>query len=136
MRFLIIVKATAESEAGAMPEEKLVAQMASYHEDLARSGALLDATGLTPSSSGWRIRYSGTKRTVIEGPFDGVETLVAGYTLIQARTRDEALEWTKRFPNPRGDDLPAEIEVRPLQGLDDFPPSEAVKRFRELGVGG
>ena len=136
MRFLIIVKATAESEAGAMPEEALIAQMAGFHEELAKAGALLDASGLQPSASGWRIRYDGTRRSVVEGPFDKLETLVSGYTLIQARTREEALEWTKRFPNPRGDGLPAEIEVRPLHGLNDFPPSAAVERFRELGVGG
>ncbi len=136
MRFLIIVKATAESEAGAMPEDKLIAQMADFHEELAKAGALLDGSGLLPSASGWRIHYDGTKRTVVEGPFDMRETLVSGYTLIQARTREEALEWTKRFPNPRGEGLPAEIEVRPLHGLDDFPASAAVERFRELGVGG
>ena len=134
MRFLIIVKATAESEAGAMHEETLIPQMAGFHEELAKTGALLDASGLLPSASGWRIRYDGTKHTVVEGPFDTLETLVSGYTLIQARTREEALEWTNRFPNPRGDGLPAEIEVRPLHGLDDFPPPEAVERFRELGV--
>ena len=136
MRFLIIVKATTESETGVMPEEKLIAQMADFHEELAKAGALLDASGLQPSASGWRIRYDGTTRSVVEGPFDKFETLVSGYTLIQARTREEALEWTKRFPNPRGDGLPAEIEVRPLHGLDDFPPSAAVERFRELGVAG
>ena len=136
MRFLIIVKATAESEAGAMPEDSLIAQMADFHEELAKAGALLDASGLLPSAAGWRIRYDGAKRRVVEGPFDKFETLVSGYTLIQARTREEALEWTKRFPNPRGEGLPAEIEVRPLHGLDDFPPSAAVERFRELGVGG
>jgi len=134
MRFLIIVKATAESEAGTLPETGLMEQMASYHEELARAGALLDGAGLLPSASGWRIRYEGTKRTVVEGPFAPTENLVAGYTLIQARTRDEALEWTKRFPNPRGDGLPAEIEVRPLQELEDFPPSEVLDRFRELGM--
>lgn len=136
MRFLIIVKATAESEAGAMPEETLIAQMAGFHEDLAKAGALLDASGLLPSASGWRIHYDGTRRSVVDGPFGNIETLASGYTLIQARTREEAQEWTKRFPNPRGDGLPAEIEVRPLHGLDDFPPSVAVERFRELGVGG
>ena len=136
MRFLIIVKATTESETGVMPEETLIAQMADFHEELAKAGALLDASGLQPSASGWRIRYDGTTRSVVEGPFDKFETLVSGYTLIQARTREEALEWTKRFPNPRGDGLPAEIEVRPLHGLDDFPPSAAVERFRELGVAG
>jgi hypothetical protein len=132
MRFLIIVKATPDSEAGAMPEEKLMAQMAEYHEELARAGALLDASGLLPSSAAWRIRYDGAKRSVVPGPFADGDKLVAGYTLIQARTRDEALEWTRRFPNPRGEGLPAEIEVRPLFELEDFPPSDTIERFREL----
>jgi len=132
MRFLIIVKATQDSETGAMPEEKLMMQMADYHEELARAGALLDASGLLPSSAGWRIRYDGSKRSVVAGPFADGDKLVAGYTLIQARSRDEALEWTRRFPNPRGEGLPAEIEVRPLFDLDDFPPSNALDRFREL----
>lgn len=136
MRFLIIVKASAESEAGAMPGERLLAQMAGYHEELARAGALLDGAGLAPSSAGWRIRYNDVGRTVIEGPFNETHTLVAGYTLIQARTRNEALEWAKRFPNPRGEGLLAEIEVRPLQELDEFPPSESIERFRNLSLGG
>ena len=136
MRFLIIVKATAESEAGALPTESLMAQMASFHEELARAGALLDASGLMPSKAGWRIRYDGATRSVVDGPFTETKELIAGYTLIQARSREEALEWTRRFPNPRGDGLPAEIEVRPVHGLEDFPPGAAVDRFRELGVGG
>lgn len=135
MRFMIIVKATPESEAGTLPGAELLAQMAGYHEELARAGALLDATGLAPSSAGWRIRYEGTTRTVIDGPFGDTKNMIAGYTLIQARTREEALEWTKRFPNPRGANRPAEIEVRPLLGLDDFSPSEAIERLRELGIG-
>lgn len=137
MRFLIIVKATAESEAGIMPDDAtLMTQMATFHEELAKAGALLDASGLKPSSQGWRIRYDGDKRQVIDGPFAEAKELIAGYTLIQARSREEALEWTKRFPNPRGESLAAEIEVRPLYGLEDFPPSDAVERFRQLGTGG
>jgi hypothetical protein len=135
MRFMIIVKATPESEAGTLPGAELLAQMAGYHEELARAGALLDAAGLAPSSAGWRIRYDGTTRAVTEGPFADAANTIAGYTLIQARTREEALEWAKRFPNPRGTGRPAEIEIRPLLGLGDFSPSEAVERFRELGVG-
>lgn len=136
MRFLIIVYATAESEAGSLPAASLIAQMADYHEALARAGALLDGSRLTPTSAGWRIRYDGAGRSVVAGPFAADGRLVAGYTLIQARSREEALEWTRRFPNPRGDGLPAEIEVRPLYGMDDLPPSTAVERLRATGLDG
>jgi hypothetical protein len=129
---MIIVKATKESEAGAMPEEKLIAAMATYHEELAKSGVLLDATGLQPTSKGWRIRYTGDKRTVVDGPFAETKELIAGYTLIKVKSREEALEWTRRFPNPVGEGKPAEIEVRQLFELEDFGPSEAVDRFREM----
>jgi hypothetical protein len=100
MRFMIIVKATPDSEAGAMPEESLIAAMAQYHEELQKAGVLLDASGLQPSSKGWRIEYSGGKRTVVDGPFAETKELIAGYTLIQVKSREEALEWTRRFPNP------------------------------------
>jgi hypothetical protein len=132
MRFMIVVKASKESEAGAMPEEKLIAAMATYHEELAKAGVLLDGTGLHPSSKGWRIKYKGDKRTVVDGPFAETKELIAGYTLIQVKSRAEALEWTKRFPNPRGEGLDAEIEVRQLFELEDFEPNAAVDRFREL----
>ena len=136
MRFMIIVKATKDSEAGVMPTgpawEHLFAEMATYHEELQKAGALLDASGLQPSSKGWRIKYSGGKRTVIDGPFTEAKELVAGYTLIQVKSREEALEWTRRFPNPALKD--GEIEVRQLHELDDFGPSEAVERFRKLNI--
>ena len=135
MRFLIIDKATKDSEAGAMPEEKLLAEMATYHEELSKAGVLLDGSGLHPSSKGWRIQYSGGKRTAIDGPFIETKELIAGYTLIQVKSREEALEWTRRFPNPAGEGANGEIEVRQLFELDDFGPSEAVERFREVGVG-
>jgi hypothetical protein len=135
MRFMIIVKATKDSEAGVMPEEKLIAEMARYHEELAKAGALLDASGVQPSSKGWRIKYSGAKRTVIDGPFVETKELVSGYTLIQVKSREEAIEWTKRFPNPAVDGKEGEIEVRQLFELEDFGPSKAVERFREMGVG-
>lgn len=133
MRFMIIVKATKDSEAGVMPEEKLIAEMAKYHEELAKAGALLDASGLQPSSKGWRINYSGKKRTVIDGPFAETKELIAGYTLIQVKSREEAIEWSKRYPNPYLKD--GEIEVRQLFELEDFGPSEAVERFRKMEVG-
>lgn len=135
MRFMIIVKATKDSEAGVMPEEKLIAAMASYHEELAKAGALLDASGLQPSTKGWRIKYSGAKRSVLDGPFTETKELIAGYTLIQVKSREEAMEWTRRFPNPAVDGMEGEIEVRQVFELEDFGASEAVDRFRELGVG-
>lgn len=135
MRFMIIVKATKDSEAGVMPEETLIAAMAKYHEELQKAGVLLDATGLQPSAKGWRIKYSGDKRSVVDGPFAETKELIPGYTLIQVKSREEALEWTGRFPNPVIGGKDGEIEVRPLFELEDFGPSEAVERFRELGVG-
>ena len=132
MRFMIVVKATKDTEAGKMPEEKMIATMATYHEELVKAGVLLDASGLQPTSKGWRIKYSGGKRTVIDGPFTEAKELIAGYTLIQVKSRDEALEWTKRFPNPVGEGAPAEIEVRQLFELEDFGPSEAAERFRDM----
>jgi hypothetical protein len=135
MRFMIIVKATKDSEAGVMPEEELIAAMATYHEELAKAGALLDASGLQPSSKGWRIQYAGGKRTVTDGPFAETKELIAGYTLIQVKSKEEAIEWTKRFPNPAVDGKEAEIEVRQLFELEDFGPSEAIERFRDMGIG-
>lgn len=133
MRFMIIVKATKETEAGVLPEEKLIADMATYHEQLAKAGVLLDASGLQPSSKGARIKYSGGKRTVIDGPFTESKELIAGYTLIQVKSSEEAMEWAKRFPSPMGD-KDGEIEIRQLFELDDLGPSEAVDRFRKLDL--
>jgi hypothetical protein len=136
MRYMIIVKATKDSEAGVMPGEELLARMGAYHEELAKAGVLLDGSGLKPSRDGWRIRYEGEKRAVIDGPFTETKELVAGYTLIQVRSREEAQEWARRFPNPAVDGGQAEIEVRQLFELDDFGPSESVDRMRDIGVGG
>lgn len=135
MRFMIIVKATGDSEAGVMPPESLFADMAAYHEQLAKAGVLLDANGLQPTSKGWRIRYDGGRPTVIDGPFAESKELVAGYTLIQVRSREEALEWSRRFPAPHGKDVEAEIEVRQLYELEDFEQSDAIRKFREMCVG-
>jgi hypothetical protein len=127
---MIIVKATRDSEAGVMPGEEIFAPMAAYHEELQKAGALLDASGLQPSSKGWRIKYSGGKRTVVDGPFAETKELIAGYTIIQVKSREEALEWSRRFPNPFLEDC--EIEVRQLFELEDFEPSESLQRFREM----
>ena len=132
MRFMIVVKANSESEAGAMPTDEEISEMGGFHEELAKAGVLLDAAGLRPTSQGWRIKYQGNERTVIDGPFTEAKELVAGYTLIEVKSREEALEWTKRYPNPgRGE---GEIEVRQLYELDDFEQGPAVDRFRELDL--
>jgi len=135
VRFMIMVKASPQSEAGAMPEEQLMAAMADYHEQLAKAGALLDGNGLQPTAKGWRIRYSAGQRTVVDGPFAETRELVAGYTVIQVRSREEALEWTRRFPAPHGALADGEIEVRQLFELDDFGPGASVDRFRDMSLG-
>lgn len=135
MRYMIIVKASIETEAGTTPipaEAGLLTEMAAYHEALVRAGALLDGSGLKPSSQGWRIRYEGDTRRVIDGPFAETNELIAGYTLIQVKSRAEAMEWARRFPNPAGRGKRAEIEVRPLYEIDDFVPSPEIERRRNV----
>jgi hypothetical protein len=136
MRFMIIVKGNEDTEAGVMPEEERMAEMASYHEELARAGLLLDGSGLKPTSKGARIRFSGGKRTWIDGPFTESKEVIAGYTLIQAKSREEAIQWARRFPNPAGEGKDGEIEIRELFELEDFQPGETIERFREIGIGG
>ena len=135
MRYMILVKATKDSEAGKMPTEKLFAEMAAYHEELAKAGVLVDGSGLQRSEKGWRIQYDGQKRTVVDGPFTETKELVAGYTIINVKSRAEALEWTKKFPNPSLDGGAAQIEVRPYFELEDFPQGEQIERFRSIGIG-
>ncbi len=132
MRFMIIVKATKDSEAGVIPDEKLLAEMAAFHEQLAKAGVLVDASGLQASSKGWRIRYTGGKRSVIYGPFAETGELIAGYTVIKVKSKEEALEWSKRYPNPALGGKDCEIEVRRMFELEDFAPGEAIDRFRQL----
>ena len=134
MRFMIMVKGNRDTEAGVIPDESLFAAMADYHEELAKAGVLLDASGLQPTSKGARIRFSGGKRVWIDGPFTESKEIVAGYTLIQVKSREEGLEWAKRFPAPHGDNAEGEIEIRQLYELEDLGPSDALERFRELGV--
>ena len=135
MRYMIIVKANKESEAGVMPDESMMASMATYHEELAKAGVLVDASGLQASSKGWRIQYAGGKRSVIDGPFAETKELIAGYTIIKVHSREEALHWTMRFPNPAVAAGECAIEVRQMFELEDFEQNEAVSRFRELRVG-
>jgi hypothetical protein len=135
MRFMILVRATAQSEGETdptVPDPAVLKAMADYHEALVQAGVLLDAKGLRPSREGWRVHYGATGgRHVIDGPFAETKELVAGYTLIEVRSREEALEWSRRFPAPfLGIDC--EIEVRPIWELDDFAPNEDVERFRRI----
>ena len=132
MRFMIIVRANALSESGAVPDEKLMAAMATYHEELVKAGILLDANGLQPSSKGWKVRYAGGKRTVVDGPFADTKELIAGYTLIQVRSREEAMEWARRYPAPFGEGADGEIEVRQLYELDDFEQNATLDRFKQM----
>jgi len=136
MRFMIIVRSNPDSEAGVPPAEPLVAAMAAYHEQLAKAGVLLDANGLQPSAKGFRLRWQGGRRTLVDGPFAESKELVAGYTVIQVKSRAEAVEWAKRFPAPHGKDQDAEIEVRQLYELEDLGTSEHLDRFREIGISG
>lgn len=121
MRFMIIVKATPDTEAGIMPAQSLFDAMTAYNQELARAGVLLDANGLRPSRDGWRIRYDEGRRTVTDGPFADTKELIAGYTLIGVRSREEAMEWSRRFPNPHGEFADADIEVRQLYEPADLP---------------
>jgi hypothetical protein len=132
MRFMMMVKANKDTEAGVMPEEKLIAAMGKYNEELSKAGVLLDLSGLQPSSKGARIKFSGGKRTVIDGPFTEAKELIAGYWLIQVTSKEEAIEWAKRAPAPHGEGKEGEIELRRLFELEDFAPSEAIDQAREL----
>jgi hypothetical protein len=136
MRFMIIVKATPESEAGVMPEEPLMAAMAEYHEQLAKAGVLLDAHGLQPSAKGWRVVYDKQGgRRIVDGPFAETKELIAGYTLIQVRSREEALEWSRRFPSPFPG-CECHVELRQLFELEDFGQGDAADRLKALDISG
>ncbi len=119
MRFMVIVKATEDSEAGVMPSEKLLAAMGKYNEELVKAGVMLAGEGLQPSSKGKRVKFSGAKRTVIDGPFTETKELIAGFWLWQVRSMDEAIEWVKRCPNPF-EEGESEIEIRQVFEADDF----------------
>jgi hypothetical protein len=120
MRFMVMVKATAESEAGKLPSTELLTAMGKYNEELVKAGVLLAAEGLQPSSKGARVKFSGDKRTLVDGPFTESKELIAGFWLWQCRSREEAIEWAKRCPNPTGEE--GEIEIRQVFEADDFGP--------------
>ena len=132
MRFMMIVKASKDSEAGKMPSEELLTAMGKYNEELMKAGVLVDLAGLQPSSKGTRIRYLGGRQIVTDGPFAETRELIAGYWIIRVKTREEALEWARRAPAPFGENAEGEIEVRQFFEIGDFAPSEAVDRAVEL----
>jgi len=136
MRYMIIVKASRDSEAGAQPTDALFARMAAYHEALAKAGILVDASGLQATSKGWRVEVRGENRSVVDGPFAETKELIAGYTIIRVKSEQQARDWTARFPNPNLHDGPWHIEVRRMFELDDFQPNPAVDVFRRLAGNG
>jgi hypothetical protein len=118
MRVMVIVKANEDTEAGVLPSEQLLTEMMQFNEELVKSGIMLAGEGLQPSSKAKRVRFSGSKRSVIDGPFTEAKELVAGFWVWQVRSMDEAMEWAKRIPNPTGEE--GEVEVRPLFENEDF----------------
>ncbi|HXP44320.1 MAG TPA: YciI family protein [Candidatus Acidoferrales bacterium] len=139
MRCIVMVKATKNSEAGVMPQQELLAEMGKFNEELVKAGVLLAAEGLQPSSKGKRVRFSGSNRTVIDGPFTEAKELIAGFWLWQVRSMEEAVEWVKRCPNPCEGE--SEIEIRQVFEADDFGPEltpelrEQEERLRKLVAG-
>jgi len=128
MRFMMIVKASKDSEAGVMPTNEMIAAMTKYNEQLVNAGIMLDGSGLQPSSKGARIRFKGAERSVIDGPFAETRELIAGYWIIQVKSREEAIEWAKRVPFEDG-----EVELRQYFEMEDFAPSDAVEEAKALG---
>jgi hypothetical protein len=127
MRFMMIVKATKESEAGVMPGDELISAMTKYNEQLINAGVMVDGAGLQASSKGARIRFSGSQRTVIDGPFAETKELISGYWIIRVKSREEAIEWAKRSPFQEG-----ELELRPFFEMEDFAPSDAIDEAKAL----
>ena len=118
MRFMVLLKANKDTEAGVLPSEQLLADMTRYNEELVKAGVMLAGEGLQPSSKGARVKFSGSKRTVVDGPFAETKELIAGFWILQTRSKEEAVEWVKRCPNPTGED--AEIEIRQIFEAADF----------------
>jgi|SRR3954465_10374909 hypothetical protein len=132
MRFMMIVKATKDTEAGVMPGDKMISEMTKYNEQLLKAGVLIDGTGLHPSSKGARVFCSGDKRTVVDGPFAETKELIAGYWLINVKSKQEAIDWATKAPNPYGEKGEGHIEIRQLFSAEDFGTSEAVEDAKKL----
>jgi hypothetical protein len=134
MRFMMIVKANPDSEAGKLPSEELIAAMGRYNEELMKAGVLVDLAGLQSSAKGFRVRLASSgERTVTDGPFVETRELIAGYWIINVKSRAEALDWAKRVPAPHGPNEECEIEVRQFFELEDFAPSDAVEHHKQIG---
>jgi hypothetical protein len=133
MRFIMLVKASKDSEAGKLPSEELLTAMGKYNEELMKAGVLVDLSGLQSSAKGARVKFSGGKTTVIDGPFAETKELIAGYWVINVKSREEAIAWARRVPAPHGANQDSEIEIRQFFEMEDFAPSEAVDRAKELG---
>ncbi len=130
MRFMVIVKATKDSEAGVMPSEELLLAMGKFNEEMVNAGIMLAGDGLQPSKKGVRIKFDGEKRSVVNGPFADTNDLVAGFWIIQVKSLAEAIEWMKRCPNPHNDG--GELEIRQLYELEDFAPGEGIRLHEKL----
>ena len=133
MRFMMIVKANKDSEAGKLPSDEMIAAMGKYNEELMKAGVLVELGGLQSSTKGARVRFSSGKTTVIDGPFAETRELIAGYWVINVKSREEAIAWARRVPPPHGPDQECELELRQFFELEDFVPSEAVEHHKELG---
>jgi hypothetical protein len=133
MRFMMIVKASKDSEAGKLPSDEMIAAMGKYNEELMKAGVLVELGGLQSSAKGARVRFTSGKTTVIDGPFAETRELIAGYWVINVKSRDEAIAWARRVPPPHGPDQECELEIRQFFELEDFVPSEAVDHHKELG---
>jgi hypothetical protein len=118
MRFMILIKASKDSEAGVLPSEQLLTEMGQFNEELVKAGVMLAGEGLQPSSKGARVKFTGTKRSVVDGPFAETKELIAGFWLWQVKSKEEAIEWVKRIPNPTGEE--GEVEIRQVFEADDF----------------
>ncbi|XVV02831.1 YciI family protein [Actinosynnema sp. CA-248983] len=125
MRFMVIVKATADSEAGVMPSEELISEMTAFNEELVKAGVMLAGEGLHPSSKGARVYFNGDQRSVVDGPFAETKELIAGFWLLELKSLEEAIEWVKRVPNPTGEE--SQIEIRQVFSPEDFEVSDELK---------
>ena len=132
MKFMLIVKATQDSEAGKLPEHSLIAAMTKFNEEMVKAGVMLDGNGLQASSKGARVKFAGNKKTLVDGPFTETKELIAGYWLIQVKNRAEAIEWARRAPNPAGPGKDGEIEIRQVFEAEDFGEGPAIDAARKL----
>ena len=132
MRFMMIVKSNKDSEAGKLPSEELLAAMGKYNEELMKAGVLVDLSGLQPTSKGARVKFSGGKTTVIDGPFAETKELIGGYWIINVKSKAEAIEWARRVPAPHCENQEGEIEIRQFYEFTDFLSGKAVEEAREL----